>query len=47
MKAITYIKNFNIKYCANAMIDDSFNSSVMRDLVVFNLINKWDNFLFD
>lgn len=48
MNAFPYInKNFNKECCINAMIDGNSHSSVMRDLVVLNLINKRDNFLVD
>lgn len=48
MNALPYIKEyFNKEYCTNAMIDGRLNTSVMRDLVVFNLLGKGDNFLVD
>lgn len=47
MNAITYISKCNNERCINASIDDTLNASVMRNLVVFNLFCKRDNFLFD
>lgn len=41
MNTLLYIKeHFNSKYCVNAMIAEGVNSSIMRDLFVFNMLGN-------